>query len=97
MDPNRVSLRLKTVLAELRAAIDAVGSVRAYAMKLGHSPAYIYQILASQRPPSEAVLDSLGIEQEITIRRSYRRKDAQSPARQGAAGRQQAMSGRGEG
>lgn len=59
---------------ELRAACKAEGSQRAFAARLGVSPAYVSAVLGGVRPPSRVVLDALGLERVVETRVSYRRR-----------------------
>jgi transcriptional regulator with XRE-family HTH domain len=60
--------------AILQKRLDAGISMRTLATELGVSAAYISDILAGHREPGPAVLDPLGLECDVTVTKTYRRK-----------------------
>lgn len=57
------------VKAELQAAIDKVGSQKAFALASGVSPQYVNDVLQGHRLAGDKLLDALGLERVVTIRR----------------------------
>lgn len=55
-----------SVLAALREAVDAAGSQRTYAARIGVSQAYLGDVLHGRRSAGERVLSALGL-RRITI------------------------------
>ena len=60
-------------MAELLKAVDAVGSQRALAKKLGFSPAYVGDVIAERRKVSWEFAWRFGFEQQTTYQRVYSR------------------------
>lgn len=59
------------ILDRLRAAIEQVGSQRAFADQHGISLQYVNDVLRKRREPGQKILDALGIERVVI----YRLKD----------------------
>ncbi len=49
------------IVAELRRAVKATGTLRAFARASGVSPAYVCLVLAGKRLPGPAILRALGL------------------------------------
>ena len=60
--------------AILQKRLDAGISMRTLATELGVSAAYISDILAGNRDPGPAVLEPLGLECDVEVTKTYRRK-----------------------
>jgi hypothetical protein len=58
------------VIERLRAACEAAGGQRAFALAHKFTPAYVHDVLHRRRPPADRILDALGLER-VTI---YREK-----------------------
>lgn len=52
-------------------------SMRALARELGVSPTYISDVMAGHMEPGPGILDPLGIECHVTVKKVYRRKRPQ--------------------
>ena len=61
-------------IEQLQARVDQAGSMRKLATEIGVSAAYISDILAGNREPGPAVLEPLGLEVEVEVIKTYRRK-----------------------
>ena len=59
---------------QLRSRVEQAGSMRKLALEFGVSAAYISDILAGNREPGPAVLEPLGLEVDIEVTKTYRRK-----------------------
>lgn len=57
------------VLVALRNAISVAGTTKAWALQHGFAPSYIGDVLGRHRPPSDRVLEALGLEKVVTYRR----------------------------
>lgn len=62
------------VIARLRAAVSEAGGQRAFARKVGLTPAYVNDMLRGRRAIAEKVLDVLSIERIVVHTVTYREK-----------------------
>lgn len=53
-------------IGALRAACDAAGSIRAWAIRHGFSQPYVWHVLAGEKPPSARLLAEIGLRRAIT-------------------------------
>lgn len=54
----------------LRAAVDKAGTQTAFAKKHGISIAYVNDVLQGRRQPGDKILKALGLESQLTYRKS---------------------------
>lgn len=63
-----MTLSRHDVALRLKAAIDAVGSQKAYAQAHKISEQYLSDVLNGRREPGQKILDALGIERVVVYR-----------------------------